>query len=204
MTQILLGSLLLSLLHAVIPSHWLPILSIGKKENWSLKEITQVTLLSGLAHALSTILIGISLGYLGLNLANHIAQFTRIIIPCVLIMLGIYFIFQHHRHQHFNIDKMPKPTHKRFKIIVLLVLAMFFSPCLEIEAYFLLAGTYGWSMVFAVSLIYLWVSVSGMVIWVRLAYQGSLKFNWHGLEHKAGIITGWTLIVTGIISYFIS
>jgi putative Mn2+ efflux pump MntP len=204
MGQILLGSFLLSLLHALIPSHWLPILSIGKKENWSLKEITQVTLLSGLSHALSTIAIGVTLGYLGLNLSKHIKNFTHFIVPCVLIALGIYFIYQHHRHKHFHMNDMPKPNQKRLKIVMVLVIAMFFSPCLEIEAYFLLAGTVGWQMILAVALIYLWVSVSGMVIWVRLAYKGSLKFNWHGLEHNAGIITGWTLIITGIISFFIS
>ena len=58
MNQILIGSILLSLLHAIIPSHWLPIISIGKKDNWSIKEVTQVTFFSGIAHALSTIIIG--------------------------------------------------------------------------------------------------------------------------------------------------
>jgi putative Mn2+ efflux pump MntP len=204
MGQILLGSLLLSVLHALIPSHWLPILSIGRKENWSLKEITQVTLLSGLAHALSTIAIGIILGLLGLQLSLTVAHFSHFIVPIILILLGIYFLYQHHHHKHFHLNEMPKPNQKRFKIVLVLVVAMFLSPCLEIEAYFLMAGTKGWSMVFAVALLYLWISVTGMVLWVRMAYKGILKLNWHGLEHNAGIITGATLIITGIISFFIS
>ena len=85
-----------------------------------------------------------------------------------------------------------------------LVVAMFLSPCMEIEAYFLLAGSYGLWAVLSIAALYLTISVSGMVLWVRLAYKGILKLNWHTLEHKSGIITGWTLVITGIISFFIS
>ena len=204
MNHILIGSILLSLLHAVVPSHWLPVISVGKKENWTLKEITQVTFLSGLAHALSTILIGIILGLLGLTLSNRIQQFTHFIAPAILIVLGFFFIYQHHRHKHFHLYQVPKPSLSKTKIILALVVAMFLSPCLEIEAYFLMAGTKGWAAVSIIAILYLTISVTGMVLWVRLAYRGILKLNWHSLEHKAGIITGWTLIITGILTFFIS
>jgi len=204
MNQILIGSILLSLLHAVIPSHWLPILSIGKKDNWTIKEVTQVTFLSGLAHALSTIIIGVILGLLGSGLSNKIEHFTHYIAPAVLIVLGVFFIYQHHRHKHFHLHQPPKPSLSKPKIIMALVGAMFLSPCLEIEAYFLMAGTKGWWAVATIAALYLIISVTGMVLWVRLAYKGILKLDWHSVEHKAGIITGWTLIITGIISFFIS
>ena len=72
MYSIFTGSFLISLLHAVIPNHWLPVLAIGKKDNWTLNEVSKVTLISGLAHALSTVSIGIILGLLGLQLAKEI------------------------------------------------------------------------------------------------------------------------------------
>jgi nickel/cobalt transporter (NicO) family protein len=204
MYGIFIGSLLISLLHAVIPNHWLPVLAIGKKDNWSIQEITKVTFISGLAHALSTIVIGMVLGLLGLQLANKIEYFTHYIAPTVLILLGIFFIYQHHRHKHFHLHKTPNPALPRNRIILALVMAMFLSPCMEIEAYFLLAGTYGvWSLL-SIAALYLVISVSGMVLLVRLAYTGILKLNWHSLEHNSGIITGCTLVITGIISFFIS
>lgn len=178
-------------------------LAIGKKENWTLREVTEVTFLSGLAHALSTILIGIVIGILGLTLASTIEQFSKIISPVVLILLGGFFIYQHHRHKHFHLHSQPKPALTRRKIIISLVVAMFFSPCMEIEAYFLVAGGLGWFAILSIALLYLVITIAGMVIWVRLAYKGVLRLNWHKLEHNAGIITGWTLIITGIISFFI-
>ena len=204
MYSIIIGSLLLSLLHAVIPNHWLPVLAIGKKENWSLQEVTKVTFIAGLAHALSTIAIGIALGLLGLQLANKIDYFTHFIAPAILILLGSFFIYQHHRHKHFHLHQTPKPPLTKNKIIVALVVAMFLSPCMEIEAYFLLAGTKGVGAVLTIAALYLFITVTGMVLWVRIAYKGILKLNWHTLEHKSGIITGWTLVITGIISFFIS
>jgi len=204
MLSIFIGSLLLSLLHAVIPNHWLPVLAIGKKDNWTIREITEVTFISGLAHALSTIALGIILGLLGLQLADKIEYFTHFIAPAFLILLGIFFIYQHHRHKHFHLHNIPKPSLPKNKIIIGLVVAMFLSPCMEIEGYFLLAGTKGLWAVFSIAALYLVITVSGMVLWVRLAYRGILKLDWHSLEHKSGIITGWTLIITGIISFFIS
>ena len=204
MYSIITGSLLLSLLHAIIPNHWLPVLAIGKKEKWSLSEITKVTFLSGLAHALSTIVIGIILGFAGLKLAGSVEYFTHFIAPVFLILLGVFFIYQHHRHRHFHLHNMPKPAISKNKIILTLVVAMFLSPCMEIEAYFLLAGTKGIGAVFLIAAMYLIITVTGMVIWVRLAYRGILKLNWHTLEHNSGIITGCILVITGIVSFFIA
>ena len=172
----------------------MPVLAIGRKENWTINEVTRVTFLSGLAHALSTIIIGVIIGLLGLKLTETVQHFSHIIAPLVLIVLGLFFIYQHHRHKHFHLHNQPKQALSKNKIITALVIAMFFSPCMEIEAYFLLAGSFGWYAIISIAILYLIISVSGMVLWVRLAYKGIIKLNWHTLEHNAGIITGLTLL----------
>ena len=198
--SIILGSMVLSVLHALIPNHWLPVLAISRKENWTLYQTTYVTFISGLSHALSTVTIGLIIGLLGVKLAENIDDVTHILAPVILISLGLFYIYQHYRHKHFHIHLEIKTVSQQ-KIIVTLAIAMFFSPCFEIEAYFLMAGTHGWKQVFLLALLYTVVTVTGMVVWVRLAYKGLLKLNWHALEHNAGIITGITLVITGIISF---
>jgi putative Mn2+ efflux pump MntP len=202
MVTLITGSLILSVLHALIPNHWLPVLAISRKENWTLSQTTSVTFISGLSHALSTVLIGIVIGMLGVTLAEHIENFTHLVAPIILISLGIFYIYQHHRHKHFHLHAHPKPS-SRNKIVLGLVVAMFFSPCFEIEAYFLMAGAHGWEQVALLAVLYTVVTVTGMVVWIRLAFKGLFRLNWHALEHNAGIITGVTLIVTGIASFFI-
>jgi nickel/cobalt transporter (NicO) family protein len=200
--SILVGSLFLSVLHAVIPNHWLPVLAISRKENWTIAQTTSVTFVSGLSHAVSTVLIGIAIALLGVTLSKHIEIFAHVIAPVVLIALGLFYIYQHHRHKHFHLHAEIKPVSKN-KLVITLVIAMFFSPCFEIEAYFLMAGSLGWTQVMILAILYTTVTVSGMVIWIRLAYRGLFRLNWHSLEHNAGVITGVTLVITGIVSFFI-
>ena len=38
MIQVLLGSLLLSVIHALIPNHWLPIVAVSKAQQWTRTE----------------------------------------------------------------------------------------------------------------------------------------------------------------------
>ncbi len=204
MYSILTGSILISLLHAVIPNHWLPVLAIGKKEGWTLGETTRITFIAGMAHVISTVIIGILLGLIGGELTQNIENFTRVIAPCILILMGLYFLRQHYKHHHFHVNEGAIKKKSKNSIIWALIVAMFLSPCMEIEAYFLLAGTRGWYMMALIATIYSLISIAGMLIWVRIVYTGMLKLNWHKWEHNAGIITGLVLIITGIISFFIS
>lgn len=205
MTSLLIGSLLISLLHAVIPNHWLPVLAIGKKEGWNLAETTRITFIAGMAHVISTVIIGLFLGLIGTELTVHIDDFTRIIGPSVLILIGLYFVRQHYTHHHFHLQKEQiEKKRKKGSIILALIIAMFLSPCMEIEAYFLLAGSKGWYVLAAIAAMYSIITIAGMLIWIRIVYKGLLKLNWHKWEHNAGIITGLVLIITGIISFFIN
>ncbi len=204
MYNIIIGSLFISLLHAVIPNHWLPVLAIGKKQGWSLAETTRITFIAGIAHVISTIIIGILLGLIGGELTEHIEDFTRIIGSSILILIGLYFVRQHYTHHHFQLQKEKLEKKNKTSVILALVIAMFLSPCMEIEAYFLLAGTRGWHVMAGIAVMYSIITIAGMLIWIRVVYKGLLKLNWHKWEHNAGIITGLILIITGIISFFIN
>jgi nickel/cobalt exporter len=204
MFSIIIGVLLISFLHAIIPNHWLPVVAIGRKQGWNLAETSRVTFIAGSAHVMSTILIGLLLGMIGEELTQHIEHFTHVIAPSVLILMGFYFIQQHYRHRHFHVDKEVLQKKTKRSIIIALFISMFLSPCMEIEAYFLLAGATGWYFMATIALIYSVITIAGMLIWVRIVYRGLLKLNWHRWEHNAGIITGLVLIITGIISFYIS
>ncbi len=203
MISIITGSLLISFLHALIPNHWLPVVAIGKKEGWTLGETIRITFIAGLAHVLSTIIIGVLLGLIGSELSNHLESFTHIIAPAIIILLGLYFIKQHYEHRHFHVQGSRLERKTKRSIITALSIAMFLSPCLEIEAYFLLAGAHGWYMMALLALLYGSITISGMLIWVRIVYKNLVRLDWHRWEHNAGMITGLVLIGTGIISFFI-
>jgi nickel/cobalt exporter len=193
METLLTGSALLSLFHALIPSHWLPVVAIGRQQEWSPGRVLGVTFLAGLAHVLSTVLIGIGLAALGGTLNAQVRAFSAWIAPAILMAWGAYYIYEHYRHHHFHLHRKVSGR----GLIASLAVAMFFSPCLEIEGYFLAAGPYGWAFVGWMALVYGTVTIAGMLIWVRLALTGLQRLNWHAWEHNAGLITGLTLLASG-------
>lgn len=197
--DLLFGSLALSLLHAAIPNHWLPIVAIGKRAGWTAAKASRITLLAGSAHALSTVLIGWLVSVAGWQLSTFAQTFMEVAAPMMLILLGLVFIWRHYYHRHFHLHGVIKEQLPDKQLIAALATAMFFSPCLEIGAFFLVAGTHGSWAVFSLSALYAVTTVGGMVVWVQLVWHGLSLANWHTLEHYAGIISGIVLVLAGSI-----
>ena len=208
MIQVIIGSLLLSVVHASIPNHWIPLVALGRSENWSKKELLIITAITGFAHTVSTIIIGILVGFLGYELSTRYFSIISVVAPTILIVLGIVYLIADfsggHRHHHGHIKQRNNSSNiSKLSIVVSLCIAMFFSPCIEIEVYYFNAGIMGWSGIWIVSAIYLVVTVLGMVLLVDLGLRGAKKIRSHFLDHHEKLITGIVLIVLGIGAYFI-
>ena len=205
MLQIFLGSLLLSIIHSSIPNHWLPLVAISKSENWSRRETMTATAIAGFSHTASTILIGMLVGLLGFKLSENYEPVVRIIAPVILIALGSIYIFMgmKHSHSHFHDSERITDKSSKMAIIASLSFGMFFSPCIEIEAYYFSAGLIGWSGILIISAVYLIVTMIGMLILVDLGLKGINKLNWHFLEHNERRVTGTVLILMGFLAFFV-
>jgi nickel/cobalt exporter len=206
MLQLFLGSILLSLVHAVIPNHWLPVVAIGRAENWKQRETLLVAGISGFAHTLSTVLVGITIGIIGISLSSNYSIISEKIAPALLIVLGLIYLIidllKHHRHTHgIHADKVKNRS--KWAIITSLALAMFLSPCMEIEAYYFQAGAAGWAGILLVSAVYIIITVSGMLFLVFLASKGVRAIQSHFLDHHEKMLSGMVLILLGIFALFI-
>jgi len=91
MMQLLIGSFALSVVHAIIPNHWGPMVLVGKTEVWSDRDTLWVTAIAGFAHVFSTIALGILIGTTGLNLSNLYQNLTVSIAPLILIFVGVVY-----------------------------------------------------------------------------------------------------------------
>lgn len=209
--QIFLGSLLLSLVHATIPSHWLPLIAISKTEQWSERETVWVTAVTAISHTISTVVIGILVGMIGYQLSESYHLFTKYFAPAILIFLGlVYFFLEYrhskiktaHQHHHIDVEKIAKRKSKR-SIVFTLSLAMFFSPCLEIEIYYFTASRLGWLGITVVSLVYFFITIIGMVLLVYFGSKGIKKLQWHFLEHHDKLISGVILVLVGLLAFLV-
>lgn len=207
MYQIFIGSLILSLIHALIPNHWLPLIAVSKTEKWTQNQTLLATIITGIAHTLSTIIIGIVVGLIGYKLAARYAVISETIAPSILVGLGLVYVIldlrsHHHHHHHHDIDTVDNRQNKTRWIAVLTTLsvAMFLTPCIEIEAYYFQAGTIGWTGIFIVSVVYLVATVLVMLFLVYWGIKGTKTFKSHYLEHHEKRISGLVLIALGLLA----
>jgi hypothetical protein len=166
-----------------------------------------ITAVAGFAHVSSTVLIGVLVGLLGYKLSTDYASITSIVMPTILIGVGaVYLILdlvsRHHHHPHFE-HRDRDNSISRFSLVASLCVAMFFSPCLEIEAYYFAAGSLGWSGIALVSLVYVVATVLGMVLLVDLGLRGASKIRSRFLEEHEKRVTGLVLIALGAIASFV-
>ena len=209
MYQIFIGSLILSTIHALIPNHWLPLIAIGKAEKWTQNQTLWATIITGFAHTLSTIIIGMVVGLIGYKLASSYAIISETIAPVILVGLGLIYLIvdrRHHNHHHEMkpvISDVGKTKSRWVAILTSLSIAMFLTPCIEIEAYYFQAGTIGWIGIFIVSAVYLITTVVIMLILVYWGMKGARTFKSDFLEHHEKGITGMVLIALGILALLV-
>jgi hypothetical protein len=205
--QVLLGSLLLSAVHACIPNHWIPLVAIARAQRWGRSETLLFTALVGLAHASSTILIGVLVGLLGYQLSARYSAITSIAAASLLIALGIIYLVwdlaarRRHRHRFEQAGRSGRTS--KLSLVVSLSVAMFFSPCIELEAYYFSAGSLGWPGILLVSSVYLLVTVLGMLVLVDLGLKGARRIRSNFLEHHEKRVTGVLLLALGAAAFFV-
>lgn len=207
MWQIFIGSISLSLIHALIPNHWIPFVTIGKSERWTTSETLTTAAIAGIAHILSTVIIGIVVGFIGFQLAGYFEVITTVVGPVILVGIGVIYLFidlywsrRHHHHHNHLIENKGK---SRAAIITSLAIAMFFSPCIELEAYYFQAGTLGWTGILTVSGVYLIVTVTAILalVWLGIKGIGMIKSDF--LERHNKSLSGAVLIILGILAFFV-
>ncbi len=202
MFTIIGGTFLLAFVHALIPNHWLPLVAVARAEGWTRKELTGITFFTALAHVLGTILLGLVLGLIGKQLEQRYGNVINLTLPVLLIVIGIiyYTVPLPHEHKTNNPDSSGR---SRRKWILIFIIIMFLSPCLEVEGLFLSGGAYGMNTVLLLSLIYAVVSISGILFLVLIGFKGITLLKAHFIEHNEKKISGIVLILVGILTFFL-
>lgn len=204
MFSLIAGTVLLAFVHALIPNHWLPLVAVARAEKWKLREVTTITFISALAHVLGTVVLGLVLGMIGQELEEKYGSTINVAASVLLIVFGlIYYTVNLPHHHHSSQKDVVQYKRSRRKWILIFIVMMFLSPCLEVESLFLSAGAYGMGLVTLLSVIYAIVSISGILLLVNLGYRGINLLSAHFIEHNEKRISGIVLILVGIISFFL-
>ena len=204
MFSVIAGTVLLAMVHALIPNHWLPLVAVARAEKWKLKDVTTITFISALAHVMGTVALGIVLGRIGKEMQEKYGSIIYLVSSILLIVFGlIYYTVNLPHHHHSSQKDVAQYKRSKRRWILIFIFMMFLSPCLEVESLFLSAGAYGMGLVTLLSVIYAIVSISGILILVNLGYKGVNLLSAHFIEHNEKRISGVVLILVGIVSFFL-
>src|SRR5688500_18254501 len=105
MFSVIAGTVLLAVVHALIPNHWLPLVAVAKAEQWKPKEVTTVTFFAALAHVTGTVALGIILGVIGKELAEDYGNTIHVASSILLIVFGLIYFTVNLPHHHHSEQK---------------------------------------------------------------------------------------------------
>jgi nickel/cobalt transporter (NicO) family protein len=204
MLSLLAGTVLLAVVHALIPNHWLPLVAVARAEQWKQSDVTSVTFLAALAHVTGTVILGLVLGVIGKELEEQYGTIIHVVSAVLLIVFGlIYFTVNLPHHHHSEQKDVAAFKRSKRKWILIFIVMMFLSPCLEVESLFLSAGVYGMGTVSLMAVIYAIVSIGGILLLVNLGFRGVNLLPAEFIEHNEKRISGAVLILVGIVSFFL-
>lgn len=203
MYSIITGTLLLGIIHALIPNHWLPLVAIARSEKWEKYELILMASITASAHVMGTVILGIALGMVGSKLAHQYEGYLHVIAPVLLIIFGLIYFTVNLPHHHTVNKDVPHYKKSKTKWVLVFATTMFLSPCLEVESLFLTAGAYGLDGILLIALVYAVISITGIITLVTLAFKGVQLMNSQFIEHNEKRITGIVLIIVGIVTFFL-
>src|SRR5215212_10663947 len=138
MFSVITGTILLAMVHALIPNHWLPLVAVARAEKWKIREVTTITFISALAHVLGTVILGVILGMIGKELRDQYGTAINVASSVLLIVFGlIYYTVNLPHHHHSSQKDVAQYKRSKRKWILIFIFMMFLSPCLEVESLFL-------------------------------------------------------------------
>ncbi len=92
--------------HAVLPDHWVPLAVLGRTQRYSLGRVTRLAALAGVAHVLTSLLVGGVVIAVGLQFRSAVEGAQNLVVGCALIATGVAFAA-------FELATRHRPAHER-------------------------------------------------------------------------------------------
>jgi nickel/cobalt exporter len=200
-----------ALLHAVLPTHWLPLAAISRAQRWSGSRLAAIAALAATGHALVTGAVGFAVALGGAQLTEHLEVGEKLAAGILIAFGALYAIFdlRHlgHRHMHHVHDGHVHDSHHHDQgssfadraSVATYVVSLAISPCVALTAVFLDAGGIGGLPAAGVIAgVNIAVTVPAMTVMVLLAARGLSTVRLERFEGYERAIVGFLLVAMGI------
>jgi ABC-type nickel/cobalt efflux system permease component RcnA len=212
------------------PDHYLPFIVMAQSGRWSLRKTAWVTLLSGLGHVLSSVILGLAGVVLGIAVARleWIESFRGNLAAWALIAFGlVYFIWglrrawrqrphrhfhlhpghsghthvHNHQHDHVHVHE----TEAKANLTPWILFTIFvLGPCEPLIPLLIYpAAQNSWSGLFWVSLVFGLITVVTMLGVVLLVTLGTWALPIRKFDRYIHAVSGATILFSGLAIHFL-
>ena len=205
---ILLTGLFISVLHSMLPTHWLPFVMASRSQKWTWSKTQSILLIAGFGHIIMTTILGSVIFVLGLGVYHNIQSYFIAIASSSIALFGGYQIYQYkrghkhshcdHDHAHHHSDEFQTKSKDGWAILSLLSL-LTFSPCESFLPVYLSAVGYGWKGFVLLSLVLAIGTLATMMSFTWISAKTINKYQMDWLEDHEKLIIGVGLILLAIM-----
>jgi nickel/cobalt exporter len=198
MDILIVSTLTVGLLHALAPDHWLPFVMLGRAQRWGRWKLTTVTMLAGLGHVSSSLLIGAVGVLLGVAAEKvNIWESGRGSIAS-LLLIGFGLAYMVWGIKNWGRKHSHGMEHAKFVSYWTLFALVVFGPCEPLIPLIFVGYGFGWPTVFLVFAAFSVTTIGMMLVQVHLATLGVSLLRFHWLEHGSDAIAGGVIALTGV------
>jgi putative Mn2+ efflux pump MntP len=191
----LVGVFTVALVHALIPSHWLCFVVVGRAHGWPTRKTLAVAATAGFLHVASTVLLGVAGASLFRTLLEHEHTLERVS-AAILIALGALYFVAHLFHAGHHHEQDRSVTEKA--AVVSLVFSLVLSPC-SIAIPLLMTNAQDVGMIALIAAVLLVTTVGPMLLLVGLTSLGIEKLQFHFFDRYEKVIVGLVLALLGAL-----
>lgn len=192
-------------LHAVLPTHWLPFVLVGRGQGWSHRRTLGAAALSGLAHVVVTIVIGLAVVMVGVEIDKRFNGALSAISAAILALLGLYFLFTQGRGARAVHDQAAAPVRRYASdraALWSLIAVLAFYPSEAFLPLYLSGAAHGWSAFVVLSLILLVATLAGMMLFTSLALAGASRLKLERWERYERLVLAVVLFALAAMILF--
>jgi hypothetical protein len=191
------GGFVAALLHAALPTHWLPFVLVGRAQGWSGRKTLAVTALAGGGHIAATVLLASVLMGAGLALEASTGQALSQIAGAVLIGFGLAYILR--RPPEVDGAAQPRRRVSDLAAVLGLVGLLVVSPGEAFGSVLLAGQRWGWGGFAVLSVVLASATLLGMLIFTSMSWAGATRMRLGVAERLERRLLGGALCALGLL-----
>lgn len=197
------GAFVTAFLHAALPTHWLPFVLVGRAQRWSLARVLGAVAAAGLAHIMTTAIVGGLIVMAGLALEQWISGLLPHLAAVLLFLFGAFYLARATllKAQPAGGPDMdvPEPRVSDAAAFWGLVAMLAVSPGEVLLPLYLAQATEGLLVLGLMTAAFLVGTVLGMAVFTVLANAGYSALRLERWARYESMVLGVALIAIGLL-----